>query len=154
MDFTSKNIADDHEELILHRCRRTGLQAAIAIHSAVAGPAVGGCRRWRYDSEQAGIDDVRRLSAGMTSKNALAEIPFGGGKSVIFADAQRLPSAAQLKVFAGWLNELRGRYVTAEDGGLPRFKVSQRIHPMYRVRGAVVLAETHSLKLLMAFSLV
>ncbi|MFT7652648.1 MAG: leucine dehydrogenase [Candidatus Azotimanducaceae bacterium] len=118
MGFTSKNTADDHEELILRRCRRTGLQAAIAVHSTVAGPAAGGCRRWCYDSEQAGIDDVRRLSAGMTYKNALAEIPFGGGKSVIFADAQRLPSAAQLKVFAGWLNELSGRYVTAEDVGM------------------------------------
>ena len=118
MDFSSQYTADDHEEFILRRCRHTGLQAAIAVHSTVSGPAAGGCRRWRYDNEQAGIDDVRRLSAGMTYKNALAGIPFGGGKSVIFADAQRTPSAAQLKVFAGWLNELGGRYVTAEDVGM------------------------------------
>jgi leucine dehydrogenase len=54
----------------------------------------------------------------MTFKNALAGIPFGGGKSVIVADDNPVPTKAQLQRFAAWLNELEGRYVTAEDVGM------------------------------------
>ncbi|MEQ8692644.1 MAG: Glu/Leu/Phe/Val dehydrogenase dimerization domain-containing protein [Pseudomonadales bacterium] len=106
------------EELVVRRCQRTGLHAAVAIHSTTLGPAAGGCRRWVYADEDAGLADARRLAEGMSYKNALAGIPFGGGKSVIFATDKRPPTEAQLVTFAGWLNDLQGRYITAEDVGM------------------------------------
>ena len=53
------------------------------VHSTALGPAVGGTRYWSYSDEEAAIIDGLRLSRGMTYKNALAELPCGGGKSII-----------------------------------------------------------------------
>ena len=108
----------DHEQVVVRRDARTGLTAVIAVHSTRLGPAAGGCRRWRYPDLDAAIYDALRLAEGMTFKNALAGVPLGGGKSVIMADSGSRPDAAQLEVFAGWINELRGRYVAAEDVGM------------------------------------
>jgi leucine dehydrogenase len=55
----------------------------IAIHSTALGPAVGGTRFWHYENDDAAVKDLLRLARGMTYKNALAGIPFGGGKSII-----------------------------------------------------------------------
>lgn len=106
------------EELIVRTCGKTGLHAIISIDSTAIGPAAGGCRRWQYVDEAAAIRDAQRLSQGMTFKNALAGIPFGGGKSVIMAADRTPPTTAQLQTFARWMNELNGRYVTAEDVGM------------------------------------
>ena len=107
-----------HEQIVMREDRATGLKAVIAVHNTTLGPAAGGCRRWTYTSSQAALTDALRLSEGMTYKNALAGIPFGGGKSVILADQNAKPTTAQLKVFAQWLDELKGRYITAEDVGM------------------------------------
>ncbi len=107
-----------HEQVVIRQDERSGLTAIIALHSTRLGPAAGGCRRWRYAALDDALTDALRLSAGMTYKNALAGLPFGGGKSVILADAGTRPTEAQLAVFADWLNELDGRYVTAEDVGM------------------------------------
>jgi leucine dehydrogenase len=67
-----------------------------------------------YAREADALADVLRLSKGMTYKNALAGLPFGGGKSVIIAD----PSAktpALLRAFAGVINGFQGEYWTGED---------------------------------------
>lgn len=107
-----------HEQVVMRRDAASGLTGVIAIHSTRLGPAAGGCRRWRYDSIDAACADALRLSEGMTLKNALAGIPFGGGKSVIMADHNARPTQAQLHEFAAWLNDLQGRYITAEDVGM------------------------------------
>ena len=39
-----------------------------------------------YESEADALADVLRLSKGMTYKNAVADLPLGGGKCVIIAD--------------------------------------------------------------------
>ena len=77
---------DSHESLHFFDDDATGLSAIIAVHSTVLGPAAGGCRRWSYANEAAALTDALRLSRGMTYKNAVAELPFGGGKAVIIAD--------------------------------------------------------------------
>ncbi len=93
----------------------------MAIHSTVLGPALGGCRLWRYENLQAAIDDALRLSAAMTLKAAAAQLPLGGGKAVIFPPAGLElagPSReALLRDFAETVNMLDGRYITAEDVG-------------------------------------
>ena len=118
MDVVAANQGFGHEQVVMRHDQASGLTAIIAIHSTHLGPAAGGCRRWRYVSMEAALTDALRLSEGMSLKNALAGIPFGGGKSVILADGRDAPSARQLAVFGGWLNELGGRYVTAEDVGM------------------------------------
>ncbi len=63
-----------------------GLNAIIAIHNTNRGPACGGIRMLPYQSDAEAMNDVLRLSKGMSYKSALAELGFGGGKSVIIGD--------------------------------------------------------------------
>lgn len=103
-----------HEQVVHIADRATGLRAIIAVHDRTLGPAVGGCRIYPYPAEADAIADVLRLSKGMTYKNALAGLPFGGGKSVIIAD----PSAKSpelFRAFAQAVNGLQGQYWTGED---------------------------------------
>jgi leucine dehydrogenase len=71
-----------------------------------------------YGDEQQALDDVMRLSEGMTYKSSLAGLPLGGGKSCIIADPAMKEGREDLfKKFGECLNFLMGRYVTAEDMG-------------------------------------
>ena len=87
---------DDHEEVIFCRDAEAGLRAIIAIHSTALGPAAGGCRMWPYASEEDALTDVLRLSRAMSYKNALADLPLGGGKSVVIADPSKHKTDALL----------------------------------------------------------
>src|SRR4051812_5590907 len=71
-----------HEELVVRRGRRSGITIAVAVHSTALGPALGGCRIWRYPSWSDGIADALRLSEAMTAKAAIAGLAHGGGKTV------------------------------------------------------------------------
>lgn len=106
---------NNHENVVFCSDKETGLKAIIAVHSTKLGPAVGGCRLWNYASEQDAIYDVLRLSKGMTYKNAVARLPFGGGKSVIIGDAKTIKSEALFKAFGRHLERLGGAYYSAED---------------------------------------
>lgn len=105
-----------HERVLWHEHSESGLRAIIALHDTTLGPAAGGLRRWHYADDFAALDDVLRLSRGMTYKNALAGLPFGGGKAVILADEPA--TEAQLHAFGELVESLGGRYVTAEDVGV------------------------------------
>lgn len=107
-----------HEQVIIREDAQTGLRAVIALHSTVLGPAAGGCRHWAYPDAASAVADALRLSRGMTFKNALADIPFGGGKSVILGRQGVNLTPRQLETFGSWVEELGGRYVTAEDVGM------------------------------------
>ena len=65
---------------------QAGLRAVIAIHNTTLGPALGGIRIQPYASFEDALKDALRLAEGMTYKAAVAEVGFGGGKSVIIAD--------------------------------------------------------------------
>lgn len=95
-----------------------GLEAIISVHDATLGPACGGCRIFPYASFEAGLNDVKNLSRGMTFKNALGGIPFGGGKAVIFADPKKDKTPALLRAFGRAVDSLGGLYYTAEDSGV------------------------------------
>src|SRR5438270_9808769 len=111
----------DHEEVLVRRGQRSGLFTFVAVHSTVRGPALGGCRLWAYDDSRAALRDVLRLSRAMTYKAAVADLPLGGGKGVIMADAHvRLSSDrrhAALLDFADTVDAVGGHYITAEDVG-------------------------------------
>jgi leucine dehydrogenase len=116
--FFENSAQQGHESIHQFHDAATGLKAIIAIHSTVLGPAAGGCRMWRYDNEAEAVNDVLRLSRGMTYKNAMAGLPMGGGKAVILADPEFPPSDEMFLAFGRCVESLGGRYVTAEDVGV------------------------------------
>ena len=109
--------ADGHEQVAYCHDRATGLRAIIAIHSTALGPALGGTRFFPYETEDAALADVLRLSRGMTYKNALAGLDLGGGKAVIIGDPAVDKSEALLRAYGRFVESLGGRYVTACDVG-------------------------------------
>ena len=72
---------------------------------------------WPYASTAEAVADVLRLSRGMSYKNAMANLRFGGGKAVIIADAKKSKSPELFEAFGRFVDSLGGRYVTAEDVG-------------------------------------
>lgn len=106
---------DNHEQVVFCSDAETGLKAIIAVHSTALGPAVGGCRLWNYATDEDAINDVLRLSRGMTYKNAMAGLPLGGGKSVIIGDAKSIKSEALFRAFGRMVHRLSGSYYSAED---------------------------------------
>lgn len=117
MSIFSAPSYDEHELVTFGKDERTGLRAIIAVHSTALGPAVGGCRMFPYASEDQALDDVLRLSRGMTYKSALAGLPFGGGKSVIIGDPRVDKTPALLRAMGDFVHSQGGRYVAAEDSG-------------------------------------
>jgi leucine dehydrogenase len=115
-------LAIDHEELVIRRGRRSGIYTAIAVHSTALGPALGGCRMWRYPDQTEAARDALRLSRSMTLKAAAAGLQLGGGKGVICLPPD-LPAPEGglrrdvLLDFADTVNALDGSYITAEDVG-------------------------------------
>jgi leucine dehydrogenase len=109
---------DQHEAIHFFHDQRSGLKAVIAIHSTVLGPAAGGCRRWQYAHDSDALTDVLRLSRGMTYKNAIAGLPFGGGKAVILSDGATQASPELFQAFGRAVGTLGGAYITAEDVGV------------------------------------
>jgi leucine dehydrogenase len=95
----------------------TGLEGLIVIHSTRLGPGAGGCRLWAYADMAEATTDALRLAEGMTYKNALAGLPFGGGKAVIRKPAGEFDRAKLFAAFGRAVEALDGRYVTAEDVG-------------------------------------
>jgi leucine dehydrogenase len=108
---------DAHEHVVFGHDASTGLRAIIAIHSTALGPAAGGCRMWPYASTSEAVADVLRLSRGMSYKNAMAELPLGGGKAVIMGDSLKSKTPALFEAFGRLVDSLAGRYITAEDVG-------------------------------------
>jgi leucine dehydrogenase len=109
---------DNHESLHYFFDDKTGLRAIVAVHSTALGPAAGGTRRWVYNNDADALTDALRLSRGMTYKNAVAGLKFGGGKAVILADDDAPKSPELFRAFGRCVNELSGHYVTAEDVGV------------------------------------
>lgn len=110
--------ARGHEQVAFFNYPEVGLKAIVAIHDTTLGPALGGCRMRMYGSEEQALDDVLRLSQGMTYKSALAGLPLGGGKAILMANPTMTEGREALfKKFGECLNALSGRYISAEDMG-------------------------------------
>ena len=113
-----KNQFRGHEQLAYFHDKESGLKAFIAVHDTSLGPAAGGCRMWPYESEMDALNDVLRLSRGMSYKNAMAGLPLGGGKAVIIGNSKTDKSDELFKALGRCINSLEGRYITAEDVGM------------------------------------
>jgi leucine dehydrogenase len=73
---------------------------------------------WNYANEWEALNDVLRLSRGMTFKAAITGLNLGGGKAVIIGDAKTQKTPELMKKFGEFVHSLSGRYITAEDVGM------------------------------------
>ena len=109
---------DDHEQLVVRQDPATGLRFAVAVHSTVLGPALGGMRLRRYPGGlREALDDVMALARTMSLKASAAGLDLGGGKSVMIDDGRSEDRLARLEAAAGVIDGLGGAYITAEDIG-------------------------------------
>lgn len=113
-----KELPVDGYETVLEIAKPScGLRSFIAIHNTRLGPALGGVRMFPYATSGEALNDVLRLSKGMTYKSALAGLGLGGGKSVIIGDPNLQKTDELLEAFGEAMNVLQGRYICAEDVG-------------------------------------
>lgn len=106
-----------HEQVVFNHEPSCGYFGIIAIHDTTLGPSLGGTRVWPYESTNAALNDVLRLSRGMTYKSAVAGLNLGGGKAVIIADPKRADRESLFRAHGRFVESLGGRYITAEDVG-------------------------------------
>lgn len=107
----------NHEQVVFCNDEETGLKAIIAIHNTTLGPALGGCRMRPYASVDEALEDVLRLSKGMTYKCAAADVDFGGGKAVIIGDPETDKDPELFRAFGQFVESLNGRFYTGTDMG-------------------------------------
>ena len=70
----------DGEGVLSRHDPSSGAWMFVSLHSTVLGPAAGGTRMLVGASPSDAVRDALRLGAAMTSKNAIAGLPLGGGK--------------------------------------------------------------------------
>jgi leucine dehydrogenase len=107
----------NHQKVVFCSDPDTGLKAIIAIHDTTLGPALGGTRMWLYKTEEEALQDVLRLSRGMTYKAAITGLNLGGGKAVIIGDSHLDKTEALMRRYGRFIKNLNGSFITAEDVG-------------------------------------
>lgn len=116
----------------------TQLKAFISVHQLVNGASIGGCRMLPYANEELARADAERLANTMNIKTTLAELPFGGAKAVLMKPKVIADRHALFKAYAGFVNELNGKYITGCDSG-----VSQNDMQTTRKYSSYVTGLTH-----------
>ena len=110
-----------HQKLVFCNDSAVGLQAIIAIHDTTLGPAIGGVRMLPYHSTDEAIDDVLRLSRGMTYKAAISGVNLGGGNAAIIGNHRTQKNEALLRRFGQFVEQLNGTFIASLDiGTTPR----------------------------------
>ncbi len=138
MSEKARMLLSEPDRLIHFRLRRhlppghKIIHAYVVYHNAARGPPCKGGIRMSRDVT---LEETIQLAEIMTYKNALMDLPFGGGKAGIMADSG-LPPDAKETIMHGFAHEIRyelisGNYVPAPDlGTSPR-------------EMAVIFGETH-----------
>ena len=112
------SIYSGHEKILFCKDTSTNLKAIIAVHSTKLGPGLGGCRMWNYENQNEALNDVLRLSRGMTYKASITGLNLGGGKAVIIGDSKKDKTKELMESFGEFVDSLDGKYITAEDVGM------------------------------------
>jgi glutamate dehydrogenase/leucine dehydrogenase len=109
----------DGEELVTRFDRPSGTWMFIGVHSTVLGPAMGGTRMKTYPAPDHAVADALRLSRAMSMKQAVAGLPYGGGKAVLAVPAVPPRGSEERRAivlrYADLVESLHGTYVTAAD---------------------------------------
>jgi len=117
MSIFEKMAQYGHEQLVFGHDKVSGLKSIIAIHNTGLGPALGGTRMWPYESEEEMLEDVLRLSRGMTYKSGAAGCNFGGGKAVIWGEPSKDKDELLFRALGLQIESLGGRFITGTDVG-------------------------------------
>lgn len=115
MEIESIKAPQGYEDIRICRDPASGLVSIISVHNTNLGPALGGCRFISYASEDEALQDVLRLSQGMTYKSSVAGLNYGGGKSVIIGDPASIKSQELLHAYGRFVNSFEGTYIATED---------------------------------------
>src|SRR3546814_2246266 len=143
MDETPDAPAVPHETIHVVSDASSGLEGVIVLHSTRRGPAAGGCRLWRYADRAALTADALRLAEGMAYKNALADLPLGGGKAVLNLPDGTFDRRRLFAAFGRAIAELEGAYVTAEDVGTNVADMTTVREQTYQDRKSTRLNSSH-----------
>lgn len=114
---TDGHSGDRTEKLTVRHDPANGMRAVIAIDDTTRGPGLGGVRWMPYPDDDAAVREACRLARGMTLKNALAGLPYGGAKSVILSEVHTVDRQSVLKAFGAMVAELDGAYIPGVDMG-------------------------------------
>ncbi len=119
-EITSSPDYQNHEGIFFEYQKETESLFVAAIHRTVRGAGQGGTRFRQYPTVGNLLTDAMRLSKGMTDKNSLAKINWGGGKSIIHSEHNPKTVSKEIreKIFLGFgqfIASLNGLYVCAED---------------------------------------
>ena len=123
-DFVVSDRRDfmEHEGAFFQVSRRYDTLQGAFVHRTRRGAAAGGVRYWMYDNVEDYLRDGLRLAVGMTMKNALAGLWWGGGKGVMARNPEVDRDdpdvrASLYQEYGEFMTRLKGCYVTAEDVG-------------------------------------
>lgn len=108
---------EEYEQVVFCTDEGTDYRGIIVVHDTTLGPAIGGVRFWQYESDDAALTDALRLARGMTYKNAVADIPFGGGKSIIIGDNKTEGREKIFRAHGRFIETFKGKYIAGEDVG-------------------------------------
>jgi glutamate dehydrogenase/leucine dehydrogenase/methionyl-tRNA synthetase len=120
----------NHEAVFFGRKKGIDTIFTAFVHDTRRGLSQGGLRVWEYKTMADLVTDGLRLSQGMTRKNALAGLNWGGGKGIIPLPAH-VPTVGAFKgkkefvkerrrlfqAYGRFVASLGGVYYTAEDAG-------------------------------------
>lgn len=118
-----------HEAVFIGRAPKFRTLFFAFVHNTTRGLAQGGLRFMDYDSMASVISDGLRLSQGMSRKNAIADLWWGGGKGIIpitdelvaetFGGDATLADRADrdplFEAYGKFVASLNGIYYTAAD---------------------------------------
>lgn len=117
MQIFERLTADAYRQVLFANDNGSDLRAIIAIHDVTLGPALGGIRMWPFASEEEALEDVLRLSRGMTYKASISGVDLGGGKAVILGDPRTGKTEALLRAMGRFIESLGGLYIAGQDIG-------------------------------------
>jgi glutamate dehydrogenase (NAD(P)+) len=91
-----------------------GLKGILVVDNVARGPAIGGLRI----APDVSVEECFRLARTMTLKNAAADLPNGGAKSVVFGNPE-MPEREKEKLIRAFASSLRNErdYIFAPDMG-------------------------------------
>ena len=106
---------DKPEYVFEQHNHKTNVYCVTVVDNTILGPALGGIRLRSYESDDEAKEDCVRLAHGMTNKSALAELPHGGGKTVINVPREVLQKTNRRELLleiADWLEKVNSELRT------------------------------------------
>src|SRR3989344_382119 len=94
---------------------KVGMRGFVVLDNLSLGPAKGGIRM----TQTVSVDEVAKLARTMTWKSAMANLPFGGGKSGIIADPRQFSLEKKKEIVEAFSRALKvvspNYYIAAPD---------------------------------------